>query len=37
MPLRTMATGLNFHSEDLASAWIWRRDRAASPIAIGSQ
>ena len=37
MPLSTMPTGLNVHSEDLASAWIWRRERAASPIAIGSQ
>ena len=26
-----------FHSDDLASAWIWRRRRPAMPTAIGSQ
>ena len=37
IPSSTSASGLLFHSDDFASAWIWRTGRAAIPMAIGSQ
>ena len=36
IPSRTFASSAFFHSDDFASAWIWRRSTAAIPITTGS-